>query len=131
MQVSGADSDEAKEEKLLAFADGQARVLITKPKIGAWGLNFQHCTHMTFFPSHSYEQTYQAIRRCWRFGQTRPVTVDYVTTEGGRGIMRNFQRKSEKADAMFANLVAHQNAALAIERASAFTKQMEVPTWVN
>lgn len=131
VQVSGADSDDAKEEKLLAFADGQARVLITKPKIGAWGLNFQHCAHMTFFPSHSYEQTYQAIRRCWRFGQTRPVTVDYVTTEGGRGIMRNFQRKSEKADAMFANLVAHQNAALAIERASAFTKQMEVPTWVN
>lgn len=130
VQVSGADSDDAKEEKLLAFADGQARVLITKPKIGAWGLNFQHCAHMTFFPSHSYEQTYQAIRRCWRFGQTRPVTVDYVTTEGGRGIMRNFQRKSEKADAMFANLVAHQNAALAIERASAFTKQMEVPTWL-
>ena len=131
VQVSGADSDDAKEEKLLAFADGQARVLITKPKIGAWGLNFQHCAHMTFFPSHSYEQTFQAIRRCWRFGQKRPVTVDYVTTEGGRGIMRNFQRKSEKADAMFANLVAHQNAALAIERASAFTKQMEVPTWVN
>lgn len=131
VQVSGADSDDAKEEKLLSFADGKARVLITKPKIGAWGLNFQHCAHMTFFPSHSYEQTYQAIRRCWRFGQTRPVTVDYVTTEGGRGIMRNFQRKSEKADAMFANLVAHQNAALAIERASAFTKQMEVPTWIN
>ena len=130
VQVSGADSDDAKEEKLLSFADGKARVLITKPKIGAWGLNFQHCAHMTFFPSHSYEQTYQAIRRCWRFGQTRPVTVDYVTTEGGRGIMRNFQRKSEKADAMFANLVAHQNAALAIERASAFTKKMEVPTWL-
>lgn len=130
VQVSGADSDDSKEEKLLGFADGKARVLITKPKIGAWGLNFQHCAHMTFFPSHSYEQTYQAIRRCWRFGQKRPVTVDYVTTEGGRGIMRNFQRKAAKADAMFANLVAHQNAALAIERASAFTKKMEVPTWL-
>jgi len=130
VQVSGADSDDAKEEKLLSFADGKARVLITKPKIGAWGLNFQHCAHMTFFPSHSYEQTYQAIRRCWRFGQKRPVTVDYVTTEGGRGIMRNFQRKAAKADAMFANLVTHQNAALAIERASAFTKKMEVPTWL-
>ena len=130
VQVSGADSDDSKEEKLLGFADGKARVLITKPKIGAWGLNFQHCAHMTFFPSHSYEQTYQAIRRCWRFGQKRPVTVDYVTTEGGRGIMRNFQRKAAKADAMFANLVAHQNAALAIERASAFTKKMKVPTWL-
>ena len=130
VQVSGSDSDDSKEEKLRGFADGKARVLITKPKIGAWGLNFQHCAHMTFFPSHSYEQTYQAIRRCWRFGQKRPVTVDYVTTEGGRGIMRNFQRKAAKADAMFANLVAHQNAALAIERASAFTKKMEVPTWL-
>ena len=131
VQVSGSDSDDSKEEKLRGFADGKARVLITKPKIGAWGLNFQHCAHMTFFPSHSYEQTYQAIRRCWRFGQKRPVTVDYVTTEGGRGIMRNFQRKAAKADAMFANLVAHQNAELAIERASAFTKKMEVPTWVK
>ena len=130
VQVSGSDSDDAKEEKLLGFADGKARVLITKPKIGAWGLNFQHCAHMTFFPSHSYEQTYQAIRRCWRFGQKRPVTVDYVTTEGGRGIMRNFQRKAKKADAMFANLVAHQSSALSIDRASSFTKQMEVPTWL-
>lgn len=130
VQVSGADNDDAKEEKLMAFADGKARVLITKPKIGAWGLNYQHCAHMTFFPSHSYEQTYQAIRRCWRFGQQRSVKVDYITTEGGKGIMRNFQRKAERADAMFANLVSHQNAALAIERASAFTKKMEVPSWL-
>jgi hypothetical protein len=70
-QVSGADSDEAKEEKFLAFARGELRVLVTKPKIGAWGLNFQHCAHVTTFPSHSFEQYYQGIRRCWRFGQTR------------------------------------------------------------
>jgi hypothetical protein len=69
IQVSGKDSDDAKEEKLLAFAKGQARVLVTKPSIGAWGLNFQHCNHMTFFPSHSFEQYYQGVRRCWRFGQ--------------------------------------------------------------
>ena len=59
-------------------------MLVTKPKIGAWGLNWQHCNHMTFFPTHTYEQYYQAVRRCWRFGQTRPVLVDIVTTEGGR-----------------------------------------------
>jgi hypothetical protein len=66
IQVSGADSDDKKEGKLLDFAEGRARVLITKPKIGAWGLNYQHCNHVTFFPSHSFEQYYQGVRRCWR-----------------------------------------------------------------
>jgi len=131
VQVSGADSDERKEERLTAFADGKARVLITKPKIGAWGLNFQHCNHVTFFPSHSYEQYYQAVRRCWRFGQTRPVTVDIVTTEGERGVMRNLQRKSDQADAMFTRLVAEMNQALAIQRANDMTKQVQVPAWLS
>ena len=63
-QVSGSDSDEEKEEKFTAFAKKKLRVLITKPKIGAWGLNFQHCAHVTFFPSHSFEQYYQGVRRC-------------------------------------------------------------------
>ena len=130
VQVSGADSDERKEERLTAFADGRARVLITKPKIGAWGLNYQHCNHVTFFPSHSFEQYYQAVRRCWRFGQKRPVTVDIVTTEGERGVMRNLQRKAEQADAMFSRLVAEMNQALAIERSNNMTKKIEVPSWL-
>ena len=130
VQVSGKDSDEAKEERLLAFADGKARVLITKPKIGAWGLNFQHCNHIVDFPSNSFEQRYQGVRRCWRFGQTRPVTVDTVTTEGERGVVKNMQRKAAQADAMFSALVAEMNTALAIERASHFTKQQEVPAWL-
>ncbi|MBP9131438.1 MAG: hypothetical protein KBF50_14315 [Steroidobacteraceae bacterium] len=131
VQVSGADSDDRKEERLTAFADGKARVLITKPKIGAWGLNFQHCNHVTFFPSHSYEQYYQAVRRCWRFGQTRPVKVDIVTTEGERGVIRNLQRKSDQADAMFSRLVAEMNQALAIERTNNMTKPVEVPAWMK
>ena len=130
VQVSGADSDERKEERLEAFADGRARVLITKPKIGAWGLNFQHCNHVTFFPSHSFEQYYQAVRRCWRFGQQRAVRVDIVTTEGERGVMRNLQRKAEQADEMFSRLVLEMNHALAIERANNMTKAMEVPAWL-
>jgi hypothetical protein len=105
-------------------------VLVTKPKIGAWGLNFQHCNHVTFFPSHSFEQYYQAVRRCWRFGQTRPVRVDVITTEGERGVMRNLQRKAEQADAMFSRLVAEMNAALAIERAGRSTEKMGVPPWL-
>jgi hypothetical protein len=131
IQVSGADSDDKKEGKLLDFAEGRARVLITKPKIGAWGLNYQHCNHVTFFPSHSFEQYYQGVRRCWRFGQERPVTVDIVTTEGERGVLRNLQRKAEQADKMFSNLVAEMNAAQAIDRASKFNKQQELPKWLS
>lgn len=131
VQVSGKDSDEAKEEKLLGFIDGAARVLVTKPKIGAWGLNFQHCAHVVDFPSHSFEQRYQAVRRCWRFGQTRPVLHETVTTEGERGVVRNMQRKAEAADAMFSSLVAHMNAAQAIDRAQAFPKKQELPAWLT
>jgi hypothetical protein len=130
VQVSGSDRDDAKEDRLLAFADGKARILITKPKIGAFGLNFQHCNHVTFFPSHSFEQYYQAVRRCWRFGQKREVRVDIITTEGERGVMRNLQRKAVQADEMFSNLVTEMNQALAIERASNMTKKMEIPSWL-
>lgn len=131
VQVSGKDSDDAKEEKLTAFADGKARVLVTKPKIGALGLNFQHCRHVTFFPSHSFEQYYQGVRRCWRFGQKRPVQVDIVTTEGERGVMKNLQRKAAQADEMFSRLVAEMNSAIAIDRQSAMTKPVQVPAWLT
>ena len=130
VQVSGNDSDDTKEGRLTDFAEGRARVLITKPKIGAWGLNFQHCAHVTFFPSHSFEQYYQATRRCWRFGQKRPVKVDLVTTEGQRGVLANMQRKSEQADAMFDRLVQHMNDALGIKRTNPFTNPQEVPSWL-
>jgi len=130
VQVSGSDSDERKEDRLEAFASGRARVLITKPKIGAWGLNFQHCNHITFFPSHSFEQYYQSVRRCWRFGQKRQVNVDIVTTEGERGIMKNLQRKAEQADQMFSRLVEQMNNAIAIDRANLHTNAMEIPKWL-
>jgi hypothetical protein len=130
VQVSGKDSDDRKEAKLEAFANGSARVLVTKPKIGAWGLNFQHCSHVTFFPSHSFEQYYQAVRRCWRFGQQNAVKVDIVTTEGERGVMANLQRKSDKSDEMFSRLVAEMNNAQSITRAQRGTKNLEVPAWL-
>src|SRR6056297_1311270 len=69
VQVAGKHSDKIKEERLIGFKNGDFRVLITKPKIGAWGLNYQHCNHMTYFPTHSYEAYYQASRRLLRFGQ--------------------------------------------------------------
>lgn len=130
IQISGKDSDEEKEEKFDAFITGQARVLVTKPKIGAWGLNMQHCAHITFFPSHSYEQYYQGVRRCWRFGQTKPVTVDVVTTEGGLGVLKNLQRKAAQADTMFSALVEQMNRAVRIDRAPAFTQPERIPAWL-
>ncbi len=130
-QVSGKDTDERKEEKFEAFSSGELRVLITKPKIGAWGLNWQHCNHMVYFPSHSYEQYYQATRRLWRFGQQRPVTVDIVATEGEIEIQQNLQRKSQQADQMFTELVRHMNDSLLIERVQNYNKQMEVPKWLS
>lgn len=130
VQVSGSDSDEEKEERLLGFANGDARVLVTKPKIGAWGLNFQHCAHVTVFPSHSFEQYYQGVRRCWRFGQKRPVRVDIVASTGDAGVRANLQRKAVAADRMFDALVAHMNNAVRIDRGRALTKLPEIPSWL-
>ena len=130
VQVSGKDKDEVKERRLIDFAEGQSRVLITKPKIGAWGLNFQVCSHITYFPSHSFEQYYQSVRRCWRFGQKRPVTVDIILTEGERRIMQNLQRKREQAEQMFGNLVAEMNHSLEIQRKEYNTTPIEVPSWL-
>jgi SNF2 family DNA or RNA helicase len=114
----------------MAFAAGAARVLVTKPKIGAWGLNFQHCAHVTFFPSHSFEQYYQGVRRCWRFGQKRPVRVDVITTEGERGVMQNLQRKAAAADLMFSSLVAEMSNAVSISRSNTFHQREEIPAWL-
>lgn len=130
VQVSGSDSDDEKERKLLGFARGDIRVLVTKPKIGAWGLNFQHCAHVVYFPSHSYEAYYQAIRRCWRFGQIRDVTVDIVMTEGERRVMENLERKREAADRMFDNLVAEMNDAMRLDRESYAGHNEELPAWL-
>lgn len=131
IQVSGSDSDEEKTARFMAFADGDARVLITKPKIGAWGLNFQHCAHVVYFPSHSYEQFYQAVRRCWRFGQSRSVHVDIIATEGEMAVLENLKRKSAKADEMFGHLVAQMNDALAVSMRRDGGVSMEVPAWLS
>lgn len=131
VQVAGKDSDDKKEERFLAFSNGDIRVLVTKPKIGAFGLNWQHCAHMTFFPSHSFEQYYQAVRRCWRFGQMHPVTVDIVTTEGELGVLKNLQRKAEAADKMFTELVAEMQNELQFQYEDKHTHTMEIPLWLS
>lgn len=130
VQVSGADRDEAKEEAFAAFAAGQVRVLVSKPTVAGFGLNWQHCAHQTYFPSHSFEQWYQALRRCWRFGQTRAVVADMVTTPGGAGVLANLNRKAAAADRMYDRVAALTSAALRVDRGRYGTLDTEVPTWL-
>jgi hypothetical protein len=130
IQVSGSDSDECKEEAYEAFSSGQSRGIITKHKIGAWGLNWQHCAHVVEFASHSYEQHYQGTRRCWRFGQKRDVVNDIIATEGQRGIKENMRRKAEAATRMFSLLVDHMNEAMRVETGYKFTREVEKPSWL-
>jgi hypothetical protein len=131
VQVSGKDSDEEKEEKFGAFSAGQTRLLVTKPIIGAWGLNWQHCAHMTSFASHSFEQYYQSVRRFWRFGQTREVIVDHVVSDGEHRVLANLQRKARMADEMFSQTTANMGQALGIRRIEReFNLQEEVPSWL-
>ena len=130
VQVAGKDAEETKEERLTAFASGDARVLITKPSIAGHGLNWQHCNRIVMFPDYSFEQHYQAVRRCWRFGQTRPVTVDLITTPGEEDVLRRLERKQDQAERMFANLVANMNQALHIERRGRGTAPVALPGWM-
>jgi hypothetical protein len=131
VEVSGADDDDAKEGKLEAFASGEARVLVTKPKVAGFGLNFQHCAHMTFFVGHSWEQWHQCVRRCWRYGQAEPVGVDVITTPGLLGVSANLRRKEEKVDRMFGRLVALMLHAERSGRTGYGVKTEEVPTWLS
>lgn len=131
VEVTGSDSPDEKEDKLAAFSRGEITHLVTKPVIGAWGLNWQHCHRMTYFPSHSYEQYYQAVRRSWRFGQTEPVLVDVITTKGGEATLANLQRKAAQADEMFASLIQHMNDAIHVARTHTYDAPMEVPAWLS
>jgi hypothetical protein len=129
-QIAGRTPDARKVELYEAFADGRQRVLVIKPKIGAWGLNWQHCAHVVTFASHSYEQHYQSVRRCWRFGQKRPVTVDVIATEGEARVLANMRSKSDRAALMFEQLVAQMNDATTINRTNLYTNSTKVPQWL-
>jgi len=129
-QVSGQDSDESKEDAFESFVNGSLRVLIIKPKIGAFGLNWEHCSHVVSFASHSYEQYYQAVRRCWRFRQMRPVIVDLISAEGEQGIKDNLRRKADAADRMFTALVGHMNKSMRLDRGVNYNTKVRTPKWL-
>jgi hypothetical protein len=131
LQVKGSMPPELKEERLLAFQSGQIKRLVLKAKLGAFGLNWQHCHNIVEFPTHSFERRYQLVRRCWRFGQESPVTVTTVTTEAQQPIQKNIQRKSRQADEMFTRLTYYANDALKIERDMRFNQQERIPSWLQ
>jgi len=131
VQVAGCDKDERKEEVFRAFEAGEIRVIVTKPSIAGFGLNWQHCAHQTFFPSHSFEAYYQCVRRSWRFGQKRPVKIDIIASAGEAGVLASLNRKAAAADKMFAHLVELMNDGNHIERVqNHYEKQENVPSWL-
>ena len=108
-EILGSMSIEKKEEILIAFAKGEIDRLITKASMTSMGLNWQHCNHTVYFPTWSYEQYYQAIRRFWRFGQKNNVVVDLVISDGQERVMDALQQKTQKAIQLYDNLVKNAN----------------------
>lgn len=141
VQVRGADSHDVKSQALAGFASGDFRVLVTKPSIAGFGLNWQHCARTVFLgASHSFEQTYQAIRRFWRFGQIRPVEAHIIRAENENAIMASYRRKEADAARMAAEMRVHLYEAVRSEVQGATHRewnnyaphaQQIVPDWVR
>jgi hypothetical protein len=108
-EIIGSMSIEKKEEILIAFANQEIPRIITKAKMTSFGLNWQHCNHTVFFPTWSYEQYYQAIRRFWRFGQKNEVVVDLVISDGQKRVIDALQQKTQKAIELHKNLTENVN----------------------
>jgi hypothetical protein len=128
-EIKGQMDIDEKEEILLAFSNGEIDKLITKTSITAFGLNWQHCNHTTYFPDYSYEKYYQALRRFWRFGQLREVFADLVLSDGQQRIMQSLQVKKDKAITMFENLTANTNSDFRIVQ-KGFDKPLTLPAFL-
>jgi hypothetical protein len=116
VQIAGSDSVEVKEQRLQDFAEGRTRVLVSKPSICGWGLNWQHSARMAFVGvTDSYEAYYQAVRRCWRFGQTRPVHVHIFASKAEGAVVSNLRRKERDAAEMAESLSAETRDAVMAE----------------
>jgi len=129
VEVRGNMDIDKKEDILMAFSNGDIKKLITKTSITAFGLNWQHCNHTTYFPTYSYEQYYQAIRRFWRFGQKRPVYVDLILSDGQSRIMETLLVKKQKATEMFENLISQTNDDFTITKKQ-FNNKPELPNFL-
>lgn len=129
-EVKGKMNIDQKEEILLAFSNGEIKKLITKTSITAFGLNWQHCNHTTYFPTFSYEQYYQALRRFWRFGQEREVHADLIISDGQSRVMNSLMVKKEKAISMFKNLIENTNCNFELKKEK-FDKEIILPTFLK
>ena len=129
VEITGGMSIDKKEEILIAFAHGEIDRLITKPKMTSMGLNWQHCNHTVFFPTWSYEQYYQAIRRFWRFGQKREVTCEMVISEGQERVIEALEQKTKKAIELYENLVEAANRRFDFS-VKPFDKKVELPAFL-
>lgn len=108
VEIRGSDSDDHKTRSMLQFSEGTIRVIVSKPSICGHGMNWQHCAKIAFVGlSHSFEQVYQATRRCWRFGQVNPVDCYVIISETEGAVVRNIQRKERQATEMMEELVKH------------------------
>jgi len=130
VEIVGGMSIDQKEEILVAFAHGEIERLITKAKMTSMGLNWQHCNHTVFFPTWSYEQYYQAIRRFWRFGQKKEVTCDMVISEGQERVIEALDQKTQKAIELYGNLVAAANQDFSF-KAKEFTQAVQLPEFLK
>lgn len=135
IEVRGSMKPEQKEEALIAFSRGERRTIVTKASIAGYGLNWQHCARMSFVGlSYSYESFYQALRRCWRFGQTRPVRADVVMAETEAPIIAAIDRKAGEHEEMKIRMVAAMRAATApksITRAYKPKSKAVLPDWLK
>jgi superfamily II DNA or RNA helicase len=129
VEIIGSQSIDKKEEILLAFANGEIDRLITKAKMTSMGLNWQHCNHSVFFPTWSYEQYYQAVRRFWRFGQKNDVTIDMVISDGQTRVLEALQQKTEKAIELHKNLTENVNRSFE-NKVKEFNKEIIKPSFL-
>ena len=140
VNVQGSDAPELKSKRLLGFARGEPRIMVSKPSIAGRGMNWQHCSRMIFVGlNDSFEQLFQAVRRCWRFGQSKPVTAYLIASDMEGAVVANLRAKEAKYEAMAEAMVEHMRdmstAAVRGGRISASTysptQTMEVPAWLT
>jgi len=129
VEILGSMSIDKKEDILLNFSKGNIKRIITKAKMTGQGLNWQHCNHSVFFPTYSYEQYYQAIRRFWRFGQKKDVTIDMVISDGQERVIKALEQKTQKAIELYENLTKNVNQTFT-ENKKQFNKQVITPKFL-
>ena len=129
IEIKGSMSIDKKEQILLDFANGKIKRIITKAKMTGMGLNWQHCNHSVFFPTYSYEQYYQAIRRFWRFGQKNEVTIDLVISDGQTRVLKSLETKTKKAIKLYENLTKNVNQKFIIKNKE-FNKEIIKPKFI-